>query len=547
MKFFKNICLAFAITGLSLSANIPVVAKQINNIIKSSVTARVLQVLSSDTIKVELSNKDTAYIKLRGIDTKGFDESFDFLTNTLLGQTVTLVKDGTSYNGGQFNYMVVYLNGVNINEQMVANGYAVIDKKQDKGTDYTKLALAQDSAKEKYAGMWVYEDPNFSTITGFSGGAVMQTQDKININTASKTQLQTLLLGINDTVAQNIISYREHNPFSNIQEIKFVEGFTKKMYDDNKYALTVSTNINKANEFELRSLGIADEDISNIVEKRNQKEFTSITQLKSYIPRDLYYKIENYVSITDQSTVKDATDIKKANVGLSDTSYLTEAGAPYKLAKNIVSYRENGYTYKTLSEVAKLGTENISLKDVYYLQDTLDVYTNLNTENKNELVAIFGTTNGEKIYNATYTDISQLTNIISTTQYNKVKANVYVDTIKNEYININTATKEQMQEAKLSTEQINKIIAQRPITNPSQFHIDVSNVNDKISIYTNINTASEKELKSLNNNIDDILIQKILKYRKEEPFGSIEEVEQFFKDSGYPITFKAIKNYIVVR
>ena len=356
-----------------------------------------------------------------------------------------------------------------------------------------------------------------------------------------------MLKGIDDTVAKNIVAYRDANLFSNIQEIKFVDGFTKKMYDDNKIALTVSTNINKANEYELRTLGISNDEISKIITERNKKEFSSINNLKDFVSRSLYYKIEKYISIDNRTSVDDDTSILKANVGLSERSYLSDVGVSYKIAKDIVSYREYGYTYKTLYELTRLGTANANITDINYLQDNLEIYTNINTASKKELISIFGSKNGTKIYDDKYTSIADLQKILSKNEYEKMKANIYEKEIKPEYININTATKQELVDAGLSSAQVDTILRNRPITNPSQIHIDVTNVNDKISLYTNINTASEKELKSLNNNITSEFIDKLIKRRKEEIFGSITEVEQFFKDNNAPLTFKQVKQFIVVR
>lgn len=547
MKFLKNIALTLLISSFSISSSIPIFAKQINNITDFRTEAKVLEVLSGDSLKVQLPNNDIAYVKIKGITTNGFDESYSFLIDSVLGQNIILTRDGASYNSGKFTYMNVYLNNLNIAEEMIKLGYAVIDKKQDKGTDYNKFVSAQDEAKKNSSGLWIYENPNYSTLTGFSQENINYTNDKVNINTATKEQLKTLLKGIDDTVAKNIVAYRDANLFSNIQEIKFVDGFTKKMYDDNKIALTVSTNINKANEYELRTLGISNDEISKIITERNKKEFSSINNLKDFVSRSLYYKIEKYISIDNRTSVDDDTSILKANVGLSERSYLSDVGVSYKIAKDIVSYREYGYTYKTLYELTRLGTANANITDINYLQDNLEIYTNINTASKKELISIFGSKNGTKIYDDKYTSIADLQKILSKNEYEKMKANIYEKEIKPEYININTATKQELVDAGLSSAQVDTILRNRPITNPSQIHIDVTNVNDKISLYTNINTASEKELKSLNNNITSEFIDKLIKRRKEEIFGSITEVEQFFKDNNAPLTFKQVKQFIVVR
>ena len=60
----------------------------------------------------------------------------------------------------------------------------------------------------------------------------------ININTATKEILQTLP-GIGESKAKAIIQYREeHGNFSNIEELKNVEGIGDKLYEDIKIYIT---------------------------------------------------------------------------------------------------------------------------------------------------------------------------------------------------------------------------------------------------------------------------------------------------------------------
>ena len=65
------------------------------------------------------------------------------------------------------------------------------------------------------------------------------TNEKININTASQQELDTLP-GIGDSTAQKIINYRKENgKFNNIEDIKNVKGIGQSKYDEIKDLITL--------------------------------------------------------------------------------------------------------------------------------------------------------------------------------------------------------------------------------------------------------------------------------------------------------------------
>ncbi len=104
-----------------------------------------------------------------------------------------------------------------------------------------------------------------------------------------------------------------------------------------------------------------------------------------------------------------------------------------------------------------------------------------------------------------------------------------------------------MYEQKISTNQAYHIIQNRPIRHSGQLPLNVADINNKISLYTNINTASKTELLSLNNGINNKIIDNIIKYREQDNFGSLEEIEEFFKLNNASNVYDKIKSYIVVR
>jgi competence protein ComEA len=70
-------------------------------------------------------------------------------------------------------------------------------------------------------------------------GGVAMAAEKIDINTASQAQLETLP-GIGPVIAGRIIEYRQKKPFASIEEIKEVKGIGEATFLKIQDMLTVS-------------------------------------------------------------------------------------------------------------------------------------------------------------------------------------------------------------------------------------------------------------------------------------------------------------------
>lgn len=89
----------------------------------------------------------------------------------------------------------------------------------------------------------VYDEPNPTDATQSVNEETLDiTQEHIfpiNINTATADEL-TMVKGIGDTKAKNIVAYREeHGPFNSVEELKEVDGIGDTLYEQIAGSLTV--------------------------------------------------------------------------------------------------------------------------------------------------------------------------------------------------------------------------------------------------------------------------------------------------------------------
>lgn len=85
------------------------------------------------------------------------------------------------------------------------------------------------------------ENNNFQAITETTDNLLNteKTKEKININTATKEELDTLP-GIGPSIASKIINYRQENgKFKNIEELKEVSGIGEAKYEKIKDLITI--------------------------------------------------------------------------------------------------------------------------------------------------------------------------------------------------------------------------------------------------------------------------------------------------------------------
>lgn len=118
---------------------------------------KVVRVSDGDTIVVLTQDKEQIKVRLNGIDAPEKKQSFGkqstkFLSNLVAGKTVEVKKEGNDRYGRTIGTII--LDGVDINKEMVASGYAWAFRKYSK-----KYAPNESNAKHKKLGLWVEEDP----------------------------------------------------------------------------------------------------------------------------------------------------------------------------------------------------------------------------------------------------------------------------------------------------------------------------------------------------------------------------------------------------
>ena len=73
----------------------------------------------------------------------------------------------------------------------------------------------------------------------FAASAAGAKHDKVNINTATAKELQTLD-GVGHTVAERIVHYREeHGPFKRAEDLRKVEGIGAGLWERNRERIVV--------------------------------------------------------------------------------------------------------------------------------------------------------------------------------------------------------------------------------------------------------------------------------------------------------------------
>lgn len=196
-------------------------------------------------IYVKFTRKDKTYI-----ESFYSDLNYDDLgINNMNGESSEFDKDNTEVENNESNKVIyIHIVGEVKNEGVVKlkEGQRIIDAIEEAGgvtefADLSKVNLAfvlSDGQKVEIPNVNDNVE-NFMYVTDNSGDNIIvdngnklnEGGDKVNINTAGQTELETLT-GIGPSTALKIIEYREENgKFKKIEDLKNVSGIGEAKYE----------------------------------------------------------------------------------------------------------------------------------------------------------------------------------------------------------------------------------------------------------------------------------------------------------------------------
>jgi DNA uptake protein ComE-like DNA-binding protein/endonuclease YncB( thermonuclease family) len=513
-----------------------------NNYVRVNETteATVVEVIDGHSIRVRVNTTgELALVRLIGVNSNGFNGGIDYLNNTILGQNVTLVPDqNLSPIDGRWNLLYVYRGDTLINRELLNRGYGRLNTSHSAATMYSSLHSNQLIGRDNGLGMWRDDD---NPVVIFANG--------INMNTATQAQMESILYGVDSNLANQIELHRINNPFNSARDIRFVDGMTYDIFEANRHLMSVSTNINTATEQELLTLrSFNQSQVDRIIAQRRQNQFTSTKQLyeMSIISLQEYNRNKDFISVENRNTIEVSNPIEVVNINTATHTQIMDAGATRQQALQIMDNRGT-YSYKTLEELIEFTSSQFTRQDINALEDNFNIRTNINTATENELRSIFTNTETRRIIeNRPFRNINDIEYYVSEESFERARDHIYVGTYNSIHVNINTASVNQLRDIGLSLEDATTIhYHNRSINQYSHIPVDISQVNSRVSLFTNINTADIIELESLG--IPPHIISEIVGRRARQPFTTLREVEEIFIQHSEISYFRDIRNYIVFR
>lgn len=516
-------------------------------VIKTSCEATVAEVIDGDSLLVRVnSTGEYALVHMIGIDCEGYTPAYEYVTARLLGNSVFVIPDVKIKSPvDRWNYAYIYSASTNLSITLVANGYAKVKTSASNATHYKELVENEKKAKSRNLGIW---------NIGSSGPSYVYTGNMVNINTATQTELRENLK-ISDGIASEIVLYRRSHPFKTIYDIKFVDGMTKEIFDDIRFRIVVCTNTNEASREELAMLiGISDEEADDIIDYRDRNGLSNLTTLytQRLITLTKFNDNKPFISLENVDKIVYSVPDKVVNINTASDTQMKAIDLTESQINKILENRKT-YSFKTITDVAK--TLGLSKFETDNFEDNITVKTDINNATVNELRSLFGShsdaiKNADRIdYDRPYTSMYSVERSIGSEMYNRIKNYIYIDDYETDYVNINIAALDKIISAGFNSTQANNIYSKQPdMMTAKDIPYDLKSLgpDNNVTLFTNVNKASASELMALNRFITVDVAESIIRYRQDQPFGSLDEFNRFMGTLGKGFVYESVKNAITV-
>ena len=465
--------------------------------------AIVLEALDGRTLRVRpLGGSRDALIVLAGIETEGISGTREFLINQLLGHTVDVIpSDFQPNSGGRFVMAYVHRNGVVYNRALVIRGLAVVDEAYSGGWMYHLLVQDEEYAQINNLGAW--RDEGFRTIRATRprrpGEGVWDRL--ININLASISQINNILRNDFDynensllqPDATQIINMRLRRPFRSVGELAYARVFSRATLDEFQTRFVVSTNINNASREELMEIEQLSGAMADaIITQRNREAFTDARQLVELglMPLWMWERAAPFISVENISVLEPEISF---DINTATRDELIIAGFTPSQANLLFFHKINGYNIKHLGELTHMQGLAFPEDRIWTLEAKL------------------------------HTPRPGLGG----------------------FININFASHEELRNLGLSVSEINAIAAlRRSMRSASDIPINVSRIDSQITLFTNVNNTTPRELMSLG--LDEAFSELLAREGARLPFASREQLAAFFNANGRTSAFNNIRDFLII-
>jgi DNA uptake protein ComE-like DNA-binding protein len=369
------------------------------------------------------------------------------------------------------------------------------------------------------------------------------------------------------TLAERISVYRQTNPFKTAADLKFVPGMTREVFDRIRDQVTFMTDLNTAPHFELMSLwGMTEPLAAHIIEYRDRHVIENLLDIFSDYERgewpphyfewawamaniDTRFVTTEYLG----KTVRPDPDVT-VNINTAPRLMLIEAGLAAAEADIVLDLRQRGgYPLKSLYELADIRQMNFTVTRINALSDNFVTKTDINNATEHELRSLFGGSipTAARTFitrNRPFTNMEQLANGLAPSLFREIEPHIYIGNYYSNYLNINTASRAQLINAGLTAAQISAVTQrQRTMLRPDDLPNEILSMGGAVTMITNINTATPYALSTLGSFMTSEVINEILRYRQDQPFGSVSEVRDLFWELNMIPSFILIERFISVR